>query len=207
MSKTNSRLASGLAVAVIAAGLAAAQGIPGLAQPSPAPAAGAPVQVPVEMLNNAAKGYQIGYPSGWQVIAGSDEVDYGFLSPDQNAFCVAVSVAVPDLEKVPEDQLRQAMASPQGEQFWTQNYFGQFQKVKFLHTGAVANPPGGWPLQTVIAQADIENNGASLNFTFAAIFTAKSGSIYRVVCYTPSQMYDATKAQFFAVFDSFKITK
>jgi hypothetical protein len=206
MSKSNSRLASGLAVAVMAAGLAAAQGIPGVAQPA-APTAGTPVQVTVEVVTNAAKGYQIGYPTGWSVVAGSDNVDYAFLSPDENAICIAYSFPQPDLASVPEETLRQAMSKPQGEEFWTQDFFSQIQNVKYLHTGAVTNHPSGWPLQTVIATGDIEIGGSPLNVTFAGIWTVKSATIYRVMCYTPSQLYDANKAQFFAVFDSFKITK
>lgn len=207
MSKSTSMLASGLAVAVIAAGIAAAQGIPGLAQPTPPPATGAPVQINVEMLNNAAKGYQIGYPAGWQVIAGSDAVDYAFLSPDQNAVCIVVSIVSPDLANVSNEVLKQAMSVPQGEEFWTQNFFNQVQNVKYQHVGATTQAPGGWPLQTVIATADIASEGATTNFAFAGIFTVKSSTIFRSICYVPTTMYEQTKPLFFAVFDSFKITK
>ncbi|MFT3808292.1 MAG: hypothetical protein QM698_00055 [Micropepsaceae bacterium] len=204
MSNFKTRLASGLAAAALAAGLAAAQGLPGLAPPaSPA----APANVQVEILNNASKGFQIGYPAGWQVIAGANEVDYGFLSPDQNAMCVVVSLAVPDLAGVPEDQLRAAMSVPQGEEFWNQNFFNQFQNVKYQHVGANTKHPGGWPLQTVQASGDISENGKTLGLTFAGIFTAKSGSLFRTMCYTPTALFEQNKAQFFAVFESFKITK
>lgn len=198
-----SRLASGLAAAALAVGLASAQGLPGLAQPKPA----APAAVEVQMLNNTAKGFQIGYPTGWQVVTGSDEVDYGFMSPDENAFCVVVSAAIPDIANVPDDQLRAAMSAPQGEQFWNNVYFSQFKNVKYVHVGADTDAAGGWPLQTVVATADIDNNGAPLNVAFAGILTLKGGMMFRTICYTPSSAFEQTVAQFFAVFESFKITK
>jgi hypothetical protein len=202
-----SRLVSGIGAAALTAGLAFAQAIPGLAPPAAPVAPSAPADIQVQILNNAGKGFQIGYPSDWKVIAGSEEVDYGLMSPDENAMCVVVSIAVPDLANVPADQLRQAMAVPQGEEFWNSNYFSQFKNVKYLHAGADANHPGGWPVQTVIATADIENGGQALNLVFAGIFTAKSGTIYRTMCYTPTAMIEKYQAQFFAVFQSFKVTK
>jgi len=204
MSNFKTRLVSGLAAAALSAGLAAAQGLPGLAAPaSPA----APANVQVEILSNAAKGFQIGYPAGWQVIAGANEVDYGFLSPTQDAMCVVVSVAIPDLAGVPEDQLRAAMSVPQGEEFWNQNFFSQLQNVKYQHVGANTKHPGGWPLQTVQASGDVNEQGQMLNLTFAGILTVKSGMLFRTMCYTPTALFDQNKAQFFAVFESFKITK
>lgn len=204
MFKLKSRLASGLAAAALAAGLAVAQGVPGLGQPAQ-PTAPQPIQV--EMLNNANKGYQIGYPTGWQVIAGADEIDYGFLSPDQNAFCVSASFAIPDLASVSNDQLRQALAVPQGEEFWRNMFFGQFPNVNYLHVGADANPPGGWPVQTVIARVQAEAEGQKIDATFAGILTFKSGSLFRVMCYATTEGFDQYKGPFFAVFSSFKITK
>jgi hypothetical protein len=206
MSNTKTRLASGLVAAALTAGLAAAQGLPSVAQP-PAPPA-AETQIQVDMLNNTAKGYQIGSPAGWQVIAGSAELDYGFLAPDQDTMCLSWSFAIEGLADVSDEQLRQAMSIPQGEQFWKEDFFSQFQDVKFLHTGAVTNHPGGWPLQTVIATASISENGSpAVNYTFAGIFTAKKGSIYRVICFAKTSAYEQAKGNFFAVFDSFKITK
>jgi len=198
-----SRLASGLAAAALAVGLASAQGIPGLAPPQPS----APASVQVQILNSPAKGFQIGYPTGWQVITGSDEVDYGFMSPDQSAFCVVVSATIPEIAGATDEQLRGAMSVPQGEEFWSNVFFSQFQNVKFLHSGANTGHPGGWPLQTVIATADVDNGGSPLNYTFAGILTLKGGMMYRTMCYTPSTGFDQAKAQFFAVFESFKITK
>ena len=194
-----SRLASGLAAAALAVGLASAQGIPGLGQPQPS----APANVQVQILNNPTKGFQIGYPAGWQVVAGSNEVDYGFMSPDQTAFCVVVSATIPEIAGATDEQLRAAMSAPQGEEFWKNVFFSQFQNVKFLHAGANTNHPGGWPLQTVIASADVDN----VNYTFAGILTLKGGTMFRTICYTPSTGFDQAKAQFFAVFESFKITK
>lgn len=207
MSTFTSRLMSGLATAVLAVGLASAQGMPGLGgpQPSPAPAPAGTVQV--QILNNPTKGFQIGYPVGWEVVAGSAEVDYGFMSPDQLSFCVVVSADIPEIAGTPDDQVRAAMSAPQGEQFWKNVYFSQFQNVNFLHTGAVANHPGGWPLQTVVATADVELGGSPVNLIFAGILTLKSGTMFRTICYTPTANFEQSKAQFFAVFESFKITK
>lgn len=207
MSTFKSRLTSGFAAAALAVGLASAQGIPGLGGPQPSPQPAPPASVQVQILNNPAKGFQIGYPAGWEVITGSNEVDYGFMSPDQLSLCVVVSVDIPELASAPEEQLRTAMSSPQGEQFWNNVYFVQFQNVRFHHVGAATNHPGGWPLQTVIASADVDLSGSTINLTFAGILTLKSGMMFRTICYTPTANFEQSKAQFFAVFESFRITK
>jgi hypothetical protein len=199
MFKLKHALASAAAAAILTAGIAMAQGFPSLAGPA-APTSAVEVQTVV----NGAKGYKIGYPVGWTVF--NDEgLDYGLLSADGNIMCLVNSNAV-DLQFT-NAEAKAAMSQPLGEQFWTSNFFDGLANVKYIQTGADPNHPGGWPVQTVEATADITVDGQSIPATFGGITTFKTGAIFQAICFTPTQNYGAAKPFINAVLQSFKITK
>ena len=66
---------------------------------------------------------------------------------------------------------------------------------------------GGWPVQTVVAQADLDLEGKPLPATFAGLMTFKSAMAYQVMCFSPSVLYEQSKGNFAAIMDTFHITK
>jgi hypothetical protein len=190
-------LASAAAVLALAMGAAVAQ------MPSPAaPAAAANVTV----MTNTSKGYQIGYPQGWQAV-NADSVDYAFLPADNSALCMANAGPVPDLANVSEDELKAALSVPLGETFWDGNYFEGMANKKYLDIGANPNHPGGWPVQTVVAQGDLDLEGQALPAVFSGLMTFKSGSGFQVMCFTATASYEQAKPAFDAILASFKVIK
>ena len=194
-------LASVAVAAMLATGVAVAQ-MPKLGGGPAAPTG----DVQVQVLTNTAKGYQIGYPSGWQVVSG-DGIDYAFIAPDNSAMCMANSGAVPDLASVPEDQLKAAMSQDLGEKFWDNSFFEGMANKKYLHTGANPNHPGGWPVQEVEAQGDLDLDGKPLPATFAGIMTFKAATAYQIMCFAPTALYEQSKPSFSTVLNSFRSTK
>ena len=202
MANMKQKLAAAVAAAALAVGAAFAQ-MPNLGGPLNKPAAG---DVQLQMIVNSAKGYTIGYPAGWTVI-NDPSVDYGFLAPDQSAFCMANSAVVPELASVSNADLQQALSVPLGEQFWDSNFFSDLPNKKYLHVGANPNHPGGWPVQTVEATADITVSGQQMPATFAGIMTFKSSTVYQIMCFSPTPAYPNAKGSVNAILNSFKVTK
>jgi hypothetical protein len=201
MSKLKTILGSVAAAAVLAAGIAYGEGMPSLAGPK-APAG----SVSVQMVVQTKTGYMVGSPEGWTVIT-PDGLDYVFLAPDGSAFCLSNSADVPDLAGIANSDLQAALSAPLGPEFWDSNFFDGMANKKYLHVGADANHPGGWPVQTVEATADVDIDGRSIPATLAGIMTFKSGSVYQVMCIASTVGYDAAKPSFNAVLQSFKVTK
>jgi hypothetical protein len=200
MLKAKFVLGSAAAVLLLAAGPSRAQ-MPNLSGP---PAATGDVQVSV--LTNTEKGYQIGSPAGWKVVNG-EGLDYALISPDNTAMCMASSGAVPDIAAIPEAEVRAAMSSPLGEEFWNNSFFGDMANKKYVHVGADANHPGGWPVQTVEATADLNLEGKTVPTTFAGLMTFKSAMAFQVMCFSASADFEAAKPSFNAVLQSFHIIK
>jgi hypothetical protein len=190
-------------LASVATMLAVALG-PAAAQIPAAPAAAGTANVTV--MTNTSKGYQIGYPSGWQAV-NAESVDYAFLPADNSALCMANAGPVPDLANVSEDELKAALSVPLGETFWDGNYFEGMANKKYLDIGANPNHPGGWPVQTVVAQGDLDLEGQALPAVFSGLMTFKSGSGFQVMCFTASASYGQAKPAFDAILASFKVIK
>lgn len=191
--------ASTAVVATLAVGIAAAQ------MPSLSGSQTAPGDIQVQLVTNGQDGFQIGVPLGWE-FASSDQPDYVMADPAGKAFCAVNSVPEPGLN-VSNDQLRQALSQPLGEEFWTNNVFSELVNRKYISSGADANHPGGWPVQTVVVQSDESNGAQTLAVTRAAIATLKSQQSYLVLCLSESKDFEAQKPYFNAVFQSFKVTK
>ncbi len=200
MSKLKTILSSVAAAAVLAVGVAYAE-MPSLAGPK-APAGA----VDVQMMVKTETGYMVGSPAGWTVIT-PDGLDFVFLAADGSAFCLSNSAVVPDLAGISNGDLQTALSSPLGPDFWDSNFFEGMANKAYLHIGADANHPGGWPVQTVEATADVDIDGRTIPATIAGIMTFKSGTVYQVMCIAPTAGYQASKPSFSAVLQSFKVTK
>ncbi len=174
--------------------------------PAQMPATAAPGAVKTTLVTNTAKGYQIGYPEGWQAV-NAEAVDYAFLPADHSALCMASAGPVPDLANVSEDELKTALSTPLGESFWDGNYFEGMANKKYLDIAANPAHPGGWPVQTVVAQGDLDLEGEALPAMFSGLMTFKSGSGFQVMCFTATASYEQAKPAFDAIFATFKIIK
>lgn len=202
MSKLKTVLGAAAMALVMAAGVATAEGgLPSLAGPK-APAGA----VNVQMLVKTETGYMLGSPEGWTVIT-PDGLDYVFLAQDGSSFCLSNSAVVADLAGISNGDLQTALSAPLGEQFWDSNFFEGMANKKYLHIGADTRHPGGWPVQTVEAQADVDIDGRTIPATIAGIMSFKSSTVYQVMCIAPTAGYDAAKPAFNAVLQSFKITR
>lgn len=200
MSKLKTILGSVAAAALLAVGVANAD-MPSLAGPK-APAGA----VSVQMMVKTETGYMLGSPEGWTVIT-PDGLDYVFLAPDGSAFCLSNSAVVPDLAGISNNDLQAALSTPLGPEFWDSNFFEGMPNKTYLHIGADAAHPGGWPVQTVEATADVTIDGRTIPATIAGIMTFKSSTVYQVMCIAPTAGYQTSKPAFSAVLQSFKVTK
>lgn len=202
MFKINRAFGSVAFAAVLAAGLAMAEGLPGLGAPA-APAAVAPAggTVELQVAKNGEDGYQIGYPNGWGIVTGGSS-DFTFGPTDGSAagFCFANGSA--NTELPPNDQLKPIISAPMGEANWKSFMFDGLADLKFVSTGVDVNHPGGWPVQTAVVEATIDQP-----VTIAALITLKSKTVYSIGCVFARADFPKIEPTLGAVFNSFKVFK
>lgn len=200
MLKMNRAWASIAVTAALAAGLASAEGLPGLGGP-PAAAAPAGGTVELQIVKNGEDGYQIGYPNGWGIVTGGDS-DYTFGPTDGSAagFCFANGNPNPELP--PNDQLKAIVSEPMGEANWKSFMFDGLADLKFVSTGVDVNHPGGWPVQTAVVEATVDQP-----VTIAAVVTLKSKTVYQIACVFTRADFPKVESTLGAIFNSFKVFK
>ena len=158
------------------------------------------------VVTNRTFGYEVAYPADWQV-ATPEGLDFLFLSPDQGTFCMTQGAAVPDMAGVPDADIKTAMSQNLGEQFWNNMFFSDIAGTKYLKTDSLADHPGGWPVQFVVAQGSPDMGNGPQDMIFAGIATFKAATGYLVMCVSHPSVFEANSGGVSVILGTFKINK
>ncbi|BCW88889.1 hypothetical protein sos41_20390 [Alphaproteobacteria bacterium SO-S41] len=167
----------------------------------------APAQdIQVQMLTNRAGGYQIGVPADW-AVASPEGLDYVFVAPDHETFCMVMSGAFEPVATMSESELRAGLSQNLGPEIWDSLFFSDVPGRQYITTSAIADYPSGWPVQFAAVNGNPVMDGKPTATTFAGIFTFKKGSIFMVMCAAPKGSFNNAKPGISVVLATLNVTK
>lgn len=183
----------------LATGLASAQSLP---IGGGAPATDGAIEL--QIVKNAATGYQMGFPTTWGVVTGSEGNDFASGPTDGSirSVCYAWTIANPNLPD--DDTLRQIVAAGIPEDIWMNIFFSDFPNSKITSSGANANHEGGWPVAYAVGEFTTPDG---VKLIVSVQMAAKFKTQYMQSCGVVADDEAKAKPFFQAIYGSFKITR
>lgn len=165
------------------------------------------VAAPAVEIKNAQWGFRSTYPAGWVVQQGSTGPIYVSAAPpapETLVRCNTTAETVAETQVISQARLNAGLSTPVPPEFWSQQVFGRFQKVKVESNGSRLHPSGVQVQEAVVSYDDLVSGKTVRGRTSTTIFVTP-GATFSLSCNAQVEKFTKYKTDFAAIVASFRV--